>query len=39
VRTMAQQVGLSNAERADNAQGAFRVPAKEKANVADDRLW
>ena len=38
VRATAQQVGLSKAERADNVQGAFRVPAEEKANVAGRRL-
>ena len=30
----AQQVGLSKSERADNVQGAFRVPPTEKAAVA-----
>jgi len=38
VRATPQQVGLSKAERADNVQGAFRVPAEEKANVAGRRL-
>ena len=33
-----QQVGLSKTERADNVQGAFRVPAEEKAEVAGRRL-
>ena len=38
VRATPQQVGLSKAERADNVQGAFRVPAEEKAEVAGRRL-
>ena len=38
VRATPQQVGLSKTERADNVQGAFRVPAEEKANVAGRRL-
>jgi predicted amidophosphoribosyltransferase len=38
VRTTAQQVGLSKPERADNVQGAFRVPAEQKAHVAGKRL-
>jgi ComF family protein len=38
VRATPQQVGLSKTERADNVQGAFRVPADEKANVAGRRL-
>jgi len=38
VRATAQQVGLSKAERATNVQGAFRVPAEEKAKVAGRRL-
>jgi ComF family protein len=38
VRPTPQQVGLSKAERAGNVQGAFRVPAEEKANVAGRRL-
>jgi len=38
VRATPQQVGLSKTERADNVQGAFRVPAEEKANVASRRL-
>jgi ComF family protein len=33
-----QQVGLSRAERARNVQGAFRVPAEGKAEVAGRRL-
>jgi ComF family protein len=38
VRATPQQVGLSKTERADNVQGAFRVPAEEKAQVAGRRL-
>ena len=38
VRATPQQVGLSKAERADNVQGAFRVPPEEKAQVAGRRL-
>jgi ComF family protein len=38
VRATPQQVGLSKAERADNVQGAFRVPAEQKINVAGRRL-
>jgi predicted amidophosphoribosyltransferase len=38
VRATPQQVGLSKSERADNVQGAFRVPADEKVNVAGRRL-
>lgn len=38
VRATAQQVGLSKAERADNVQGAFRVPADQKANLAGRRI-
>jgi ComF family protein len=38
MRATPQQVGLSKTERADNVQGAFRVPAEEKANVAGRRL-
>ena len=38
VRATPQQVGLSKAQRADNVQGAFRVPADEKADVAGRRL-
>jgi ComF family protein len=38
VRATPQQVGLSKTERADNVQGAFRVPAEEKATVAGRRL-
>jgi len=38
VRATPQQVGLSKTERADNVQGAFRVPAGQKANIAGRRL-
>ncbi len=38
VKATAQQVGLSQAERAQNVQGAFRVPAERKAEVAGRRL-
>jgi ComF family protein len=38
VRATPQQVGLSKTERADNVQGAFRVPAEHKVNVAGRRL-
>ncbi len=38
VRATPQQVGLSKSERADNVQGAFRVPADAKAHVAGRRL-
>jgi ComF family protein len=38
VRATPQQVGLSKTERADNVQGAFRVPPEEKASVAGRRL-
>jgi ComF family protein len=38
VKATAQQVGLSQAERALNVQGAFRVPAEGKAAVAGRRL-
>lgn len=38
VRSTPQQFGLSKTERADNVQGAFRVPAEEKAKVAGRRL-
>ena len=38
VRATPQQVGLSKTERADNVQGAFRVPTEEKAQVAGRRL-
>ncbi len=38
VKATAQQVGLSRAERAENIQGAFRVPESGKAAVAGRRL-
>ena len=38
VRATAQQVGLSKSERADNVQGAFRVPNEAKTEVAGRRL-
>jgi predicted amidophosphoribosyltransferase len=38
VRATAQQVGLSQAERALNVQGAFRVSAQGRAAVAGRRL-
>jgi ComF family protein len=38
VRATPQQVGPSKTERADNVQGAFRVPADEKAQAAGRRL-
>jgi ComF family protein len=38
VRATVQQVGLSKSERADNVQGAFRVPADLKAEVTGQRL-
>ncbi len=34
VKATAQQVGLSQSERAENVQGAFRVPPDRKAEVA-----
>jgi ComF family protein len=37
-RATVQQVGLSKSERANNVQGAFRVPADAKAQVAGRRL-
>jgi ComF family protein len=37
-RATPQQVGLSKTERAHNVQGAFRVPAAAKAEVAGRRL-
>jgi ComF family protein len=37
-RATAQQVGLSRPQRADNVQGAFRVPAEQKAHIAGKRL-
>ena len=38
VKATVQQVGLARAERARNVQGAFRVPAEAKIQVADRRL-
>ncbi len=38
VRATPQQVGLSKTQRADNVQGAFRVPAERKAEIAGRRL-
>lgn len=38
VRATPQQVGLSKSERADNVQGAFRVPVDRKAQVVGRRL-
>ena len=38
VRATPQQVGLSKTERADNVQGAFKVPPGQKAEVAGRRL-
>jgi ComF family protein len=38
VRSTPQQVGLSRSERARNVQGAFRVPAAARAEVAGRRL-
>jgi ComF family protein len=38
VRATPQQVGLSKTERADNVQGAFRVLAEERPQVAARRL-
>lgn len=38
VRATPQQVGLSKTERADNVQGAFRVPPEQKAHIAGKRL-
>jgi ComF family protein len=38
VKPTAQQVGLSRSERAQNVQGAFRVPAEGKPAVAGRRL-
>jgi ComF family protein len=37
-RATPQQVGLSKTQRADNVQGAFRVPAERKADIAGKRL-
>ena len=38
MRATPQQVGLSKTQRADNVQGAFRVPPEKKAEVAGRRL-
>jgi len=38
VRATPQQVGRSKTERADNVQGAFRVPDEQKAAIAGRRL-
>jgi ComF family protein len=38
VRATLQQVGRSKVERADNVQGAFRVSAQHKADIAGRRL-
>jgi ComF family protein len=38
VKATAHQVGLSQAERAGNVQGAFRVPPEGKADIAGRRL-
>lgn len=38
MRATPQQVGLSKTQRADNVQGAFRVPAERKADIAGRRL-
>jgi ComF family protein len=38
VRATPQQVGRSKTERADNVQGAFRVPAEHKADIAGRRV-
>src|SRR3954454_1347251 len=38
IKATAQQVGLSQTERAQNVQGAFRVPDDRKAEVAGRRL-
>jgi len=38
VRATPQQVGLSKPQRADNVQGAFRVPADRKATIAGRRV-
>lgn len=37
-RATAQQVGLSKAQRAENVQGAFRVPAEAKGDIAGRRI-
>jgi len=38
IRATPQQVGRSKTERADNVQGAFRVPAERKADIAGRRV-
>lgn len=38
IKPTAQQVGLSQSERAENVQGAFRVPPDRKAEVAGRKL-
>jgi ComF family protein len=38
VKATIQQVGLSQTERAQNVQGAFRVPAERRADVAGRRV-
>jgi predicted amidophosphoribosyltransferase len=38
IKATAQQVGLSQSERAQNVQGAFRVPPDRKAEVAGRRV-
>jgi ComF family protein len=38
VKATAQQVGLSQAERAQNVQGAFRVPPEDRVAVTGRRL-
>ena len=38
IKATAQQVGLTQSERAQNVQGAFRVPPEHKAEVAGRRV-
>jgi ComF family protein len=38
IKATAQQVGLSQSERAQNVQGAFRVPPERKAGIAGRRV-
>lgn len=38
IKAMAQQVGLTQSERAQNVQGAFRVPPDRKAEVSGRRV-
>jgi ComF family protein len=38
IKPTAQQVGLSKSQRAENVQGAFRVPAERRPEVAGRRL-